>query len=303
MVAMNKRILSSIFLLAITATLGILPTAVPRAHALGTASLTVSPSFTAGNPGDVFTVQVSVDNVANLAGYDVQLNYNGIAIHATSVDFTGPFTGVCPTFPIGQTVSDSAGVVRSTLVTLGGCSTTVSDLSTGPTPVFTVTYTVVARASSPLTVSTDSDCSCNTLAALVNNVAVAVSHDTFNGNFFAEPNIVFHQTYNVTSDPRTAKEVNGAATVRLSSEVFIDRSENLAGFVFVVFDIFTPDGKDVTVQSQTIFLGVGASFVFTLTHTWSVKGTYSTTVTLVRGSQIFAAVPFESLTGQNFRVV
>jgi hypothetical protein len=301
---MNKRVLSSVFIIAITATLGIFPSAVPRAHAIPTASLMVGPNFAAGNPGDIFTFSVMVDNVANLAGFDVQLHYNGAALNAVQpVDFSGPFAGTgCTIFPIQQTASDSAGLIRSAEVTLSGCTTTISDLSTGATPIFTVTFVVVSRANSQLHITTDSECACSSLAAITNGNPIGVAHTSSDGHFFAEPNIVFQKTFNVTSVPRNARTVNGVATVTFESGVFLQHGETLAGFVFVVFDIITPGGTDISLNSQEIFLGVGASFTLSATHTFTQKGTYEMFGTLWRGSDITAVVQFESLSGQTFRV-
>lgn len=301
---MNKRLLSSILIIAITATLGIFPSAIPRAHALSEASLSVDPNFAAGNPGDVFAISVLVDNVVNLAGFDVQLHYNGAALNILgAVDFSGPFAGTgCTIFPIQQTASDAAGLIRSAQVTLGGCTTTVSDLVTGPVAVFTANFVVASRANSGLHITTDSECACASLAAISNGNPISVTHTSSDGNFFAEPNIVFQKTFNVTTVPRNAKTVNGAAAVTFESGIILHRGETLAGFVFVVYDIITPSGADITLTSAEIFLGVGASFTLSSTHTFSEKGTYQTFATLFRGSDITAVVAFETLNGQNFKL-
>jgi len=300
---MNKRVLSSVFIIAITATLGILPSAIPRAHALSMASLAVDPNFAAGNPGDIFTFNVLVDNVASLAGFDVQLHYNGAAINAQSVDFSGPFAGTgCGIFPIQQTVSDSAGLIRSAEVTLAGCTTDVTDFTTGAVPVFTANFIVVSRANSALHVTTDSECSCSSLAAISNGTPIGVAHTSSDGHFFAEPSITFQKTFNVTTSPRNAIEVNGAATVTFESGVILRHGETLAGFVYVVFDVITPGGTDITLVSQEIFLPIGSSFTLTATHTFSQTGRYETFGTLFRGSDITAVVPFETLNGQTFKV-
>jgi len=300
---MNKRVLSSIFVIAITATLGIFPSAVPRAHAMTMASLATDPGFAAGNPGDIFTFSVLVDNVANLAGFDVQLHYNGAALNAQSVDFSGPFAGTgCSIFPIQQTVSNAAGLIRSAEVTLSGCTTTVSDLSTGPVPIFTATFVVASRANSLLHITTDSECACSSLAAISNGNPIGVAHTNSDGHFFAEPNIVFQKTFNVTSVPRNAKEVNGAAAITFESGVILQRGETLSGFVYVAFDIITPGGTDITLNSPEIFLGVGATFTLSATHTFTQKGTYEMFGTLFRGSDITAVVAFQTYTGQTFKV-
>jgi hypothetical protein len=245
-----------------------------------------------------------VNNVANLAGFDVQLHYNGAALNAVQpVDFSGPFAGTgCTIFPIQQTASDSAGLIRSAEVTLSGCTTTISDLSTGAVSIFTVTFVVVSRANSLLHVTTDSECACSSLAAISNGNPIGVAHTTSDGHFFAEPNIVFQKTFNVTTVPRNAKLVNGAAPVTFVSVVFLDKVETLAGFVYVVYDIITPGGTDITFRSQEIFLGVGAIFTFSQTHTFSQKGTYEMFATIFRGSDITAVVPFQTVTGQTFKV-
>jgi hypothetical protein len=300
---MNKRVLSSLFIIAITATLGIFPSAIPRAHAMSMASLGVDPGFAAGNPGDVFAFSVLVDNVANLAGFDVQLHYNGAALSAQSVDFSGPFAGTgCQIFPIQQTVSDAAGLIRSAEVTLSGCTTTVSDLSTGPVPIFTATFIVASRANSMLHITTDSECSCSSVAAISNGNPIGVAHTNSDGHFFAEPNIIFQKTFNVTSVPRNARLANGVASVTFESGVILRHGETLSGFVYIVFDIITPSGTDIPLSSQEIFLGVGSTFTLSATHTFTQKGTYEMFGTLFRGSDITAVVAFQTLNGQTFKV-
>lgn len=303
-VTLNKRVLSSI-VIAIIATLAFVPSVTIRAHAVPMASLAVDPPSTPGNPGDIFTINVLVDNVQSLVAYDVQLHYNGNGIHATSVDFSGPFAGSgCSVFPVVESVSDAAGAIRAAVTTFAGCTVAVSDLTTGPVPVFAVTFQVVARQSSPLHISTDSECACSALAQVsTNGNVVGVPHTTTDGHFFAEPNIVFQQTYNVTSTPRNPKLSTGASSVVLSSVINLDRTETLAGFAFVVFDVITPTGKDITLTSREVFLNPGQSATLTVTFNFgSQAGTYEVFGTVSRGSSFDTVVPFQTLTGQNFRV-
>ncbi len=298
---MNKRILSSV-IIAIIATLALLPSApIPNANAQTGASLSVTPTVTPGNPGDVFTVTVLVDQVANLVAYDVQLHYNGGGISASTVDFSGPFAGSgCSIFPVVESANDAVGTIRAAVTTFSGCTVQI----TGPTPVFVVTFTVVARQSSPLHISTDSDCACSALAQLMGGSVLAVAHTTSDGNFFAEPNIVFQKTFNVTSVPRRASLVSGAATVTFESGLILRRGEILPGFAWVVFDIITPSGKDITLISTKVFMLPGDTPTVSATATFSELGTYEMFGTIVRGSSFLpgAIVPFETLTGQTFRV-
>ena len=301
---MNKRVLSSITI-AITL-LALLPiSALPRVHATTQASLVVNPSFTVGNPGDVFTVEVDVDNVASLVAYDVQLHYNGLAVHAQSVDFSGPFAGSsCNTLVLIHSSSDPVGLIRSAVTTFSGCNVNVDDFTTGPVPVFVATFTVASRANSAFHVTTDSECACSALAQIdMSGNIVAVPHSSTDGNFFAEPNITFHSSYNITETPRQPKLSQGFTSVTLSSTLRLPNGELLSGFAYVVFDVITPSGKDVTIQSNEVFLNPGNIVTVSASFSFGTQvGTYSVFGTLWRGSAPNAIVPFETLTGQTFQV-
>jgi hypothetical protein len=301
---LNKRVLSSITIAI--ALLALLPiSALPRAHAVTQASLVVNPSFTVGNPGDVFTVEVDVDNVASLVAYDVQLHYNGAAVNVQSVDFSGPFAGSgCNTLVLIHSFSDPVGLIRSAVTTFSGCSVNVDDFTTGPVPVFVATFAVVSTANSVFHVTADSECACSALAQIdMSGNIVAVPHSSSDGNFFAEPNIVFHTTYFVTSTPRQPKLSQGFTSVVLSSNIRLANGETLSGFAFVVFDVITPTGNDVTVQSNEVFLNPGDSATVSATFSFGTQvGTYSMFGTLWRGSAPNAIVPFTTATGQTFQV-
>ena len=301
---MNKRVLSSITI-AITL-LTLLPiSALPRAHATTQASLVVNPSFTVGNPADVFTVEVDVDNVASLVAYDVQLHYNGAAVHAQSVDFSGPFAGSgCNTLVLIHSSSDPVGLIRSAVTTFSGCNVNVDDFTTGPVPVFVATFTVASRANSAFHVTLDSECACSALAQIdTSGNIVAVPHSSADGNFFAEPNITFHSSYNITTTPRQPKLSQGFTSVVLSSTIRLPNGEKLSGFAFVVYDVITPSGNDVTIQSNEVFLNPGNIATVSATFSFGTQvGTYSTFGTLWRGSAPNAIAPFATLSGQNFQV-
>ncbi len=279
--------------------------ALPRAHAMTQASLVVNPSFTVGNPGDVFTVEVDVDNVASLVAYDVQLHYNGAAVHAQSVDFSGPFMGSgCNTLVLINSASDAVGLVRSAVTTFSGCNVNIDDFTTGPVPIFVVTFTVASRANSVFHISTDSETAGSALAQIDSSGnIVAVPHSSSDGNFFAEPNITFHSSYNVTETPRQPKLSQGVTSVVLSSTIRLPNGELLSGFAFVVFDVITPSGNDVTIQSNEVFLNPGNLVTVSATFSFGTQvGTYTVFGTLWRGSAPIAIVPFATLTGQAFQV-
>ncbi len=245
---------------------------------------------------------VMVDQVTSLIAYDVQLHYNGAALHASAPDFSGPFAGSgCMLLPLVESVSDALGTVRAAVTTFSGCSVDV----TGPTPIFTVTFTVAARLGSPLHISTDSQCACSALVQISPTGAIVpVAHTATDGTFFAEPNVLFQKTFNVTSAPRNPLLVGGKADVVLSSGLVLPRGENLVGFAYVVFTIITPTGKVVHVQSNEAFLLIGDTPTVMATYTATQMGTFEMFGTLWRGSgpNPPAIVPFITMTGQTFRV-
>jgi hypothetical protein len=296
---LNKRVISTLSI----ATLAILAlfTSFPlRVHAQGGASLSVNPPILAGNPGDTFAISVTVDQVSALVAYDVQLQYNGLGVHAMSVDFSGPFAGSgCNVFPVIQSSNDAVGIIRAAVTTFNGCTVSVSS----PTPVFVVNFQVVARLNSPFHVFTDSDCACASLAQFMSGNIITVAHTTSDGNFFAEPNIIFHQTYNITTTPRNPRLSLGQSSVTLSSILTLPRGEDLTGFAYVVYDVITPDGKDISIQSRAVFLAIGQSATITVTYSFGTQaGTYSVFGTIWRGSTFNTIVQFQTLAGQNFRV-
>ncbi len=296
---MNKRVISTLSI-AILATLALFTSFPLRVHAQGGASLSVDPPLLAGNPGDSFAISVMVDQVTALVAYDVQLQYNGNGVHAMSVDFSGPFAGSgCNVFPVIESSNDAVGIVRAAVTTFNGCTVDVSSATT----VFVVNFQVVARQNSPFHIFTDSDCACSSLAQFMNGNIVTVAHTTSDGNFFAEPNIIFHTTYNITTTPRNIQLGTGVSSVVLSSVLRLQRGESLTGFAFVVFDVITPDGKDISITSNAVFLAVGQSATVTATFNFGTQtGTYSTFGTIWRGGTFSTIVPFATLSGQNFHV-
>ena len=288
---MNKRVLSSVTIIVL-ATLAILPAIPIRAYAAPAASLSVSPAIVAGNPGDTFAVTVAVDQVAALIAYDVQLNYNGLALHAKSVDFSGPYAGsTCQLLPVIESFSDATGTVRAALTTLNGCTVDI----TGPTPVFVVTYQVLTRLNSALHISTDSECACSSLAQFVSSNILTVAHTTSDGTFFAEPNIVFIPFGNVTSVPIHPKVHKGETSITLNAILTMGATEAVPGFTFVVFDIVTPTGATVTLTSNQAFVQPGTTAtVSALYHFGTQTGHYTVFATLWRGSDPTALFPFQT---------
>lgn len=240
-----------------------------------------------------------VDQVPKLLAYDVQLHYNGGGLSASSVDFSGPFAGSsCTLFPVLESKNDATGIIRAAVTTFSGCTVDI----TGPTPIFVVTFTVVARQNSPLHILTDFEAAGE---ALVDGSLMAVGHSSTDGFFFAEPNIRFQKTFNVTTTPRQPKISQGMDSVVLSSGLRLERTESLPGFALVVYDIITPTGKPLTVTSNEVFLLPGDSVTVMATFKFGTQtGTYEVFGTLWRGGGANppAFVPFETLTGQTFRV-
>jgi hypothetical protein len=296
---LNKRVLSSITIIVL-ATLAILPAIPIKAHAVIPASLSVSPTVLAGNPGDTFAITVAVDQVAALIAYDVQLNYNGLGLHVMSVDFSGPFAGSgCNTLPVIESFNDAVGFVRAAVTTFNGCTVDVPSA----TSVFVVNFQVAARENSPFHISTDTECACSSLAQFVNSNIVTVAHTTSDGNFFAEPNIIFHTTYNITTTPRNVQLKTGVSSVTISSILLLPRGELLTGFAYIVYDVITPSGKDISITSPLHFLAIGTSATITVTFSFGTEaGTYSTFGTIWRGSTPSTIVQFATLSGQNFHV-
>jgi hypothetical protein len=304
---LNKRLISPIIIALITL-LSILPAAPIRVHAASTAAINVNlspetgPQVVVGNPGDVFTATVTVDAVSQLLGYSVTLLYNGITIHVTSVDFTGPFAGF-PTLTLNQGCSDATGVCASSETLLGASPVDI----TSPTPVMTITYTVVARTVSDLHVVTDTECACASLAGFSNGHVIAVPHTTLDGKFFAEPNILFQKSFNVTADPKITKLSSGATTVTLSSGLILHHNESVAGFAQVIFDIVAISGPNAgttyTVSSNVAFFLVGSTITVTGTfHLPKVSATYALFGTLLRGPDVAILAPFDFRSGQTFKV-
>ncbi len=279
-------------------------------------------SLAAGNPGDMFTVQVLISGVTALVGYDVTLHYNNLALIATSVDFGTntvfcldaqgvPHSGGCrATETFAQINQVDSGIVRSAVSLLSGDTMNVDALS-GALPVFIVTFQVVARANSPLHIFPDDECGCNGIAAIVNGVSTPVAHDTFDGAFFAEPNILLVAAYANFSFagafPQTSHVHKGQTSTTLKSTISLGSSETLAGFAFVVFDVVDPHGNTIEVVSNELVLlpgdmkTVSAAFPFSSDCTVSC-GTYVILVTLWRGGIDTDMAPFQQATGFHFRV-
>jgi hypothetical protein len=296
---LNKRVLSSVTIIVL-ATLAILPAIPIRAYATPSASLSVSPSVVAGNPGDTFAITVAVDQVTALIAYDVQLNYNGFALHAKSVDFSGPYAGsTCALLPVIESFSDATGSVRAALTTLNGCTVDI----TAPTPIFVVTFQVLTRQNSALHISTDSECACSSIAQFVSSNIVTVAHTTSDGTFFAEPNIVFIPLGNVTAVPVHPKLHKGDTSTQVEAIVTMGATETLAGFTFVVFDIVTPTGATVTLTSNVAFVQPGTTATVSATYHFGTQtGFYTVFATVWRGSDPTALFPFQTAAGFVFHV-
>ena len=324
---MNKRALSPV-LIAIIASMSLLSsTAIPQVFAQS-ASLSVQAgpmqgnSLAAGNPGDTFTVQVLVSDVSNLVGYDVTLHYNNLALTATSVDFGTntvfcldaqgvPHSGGCrASRTFVQMNQLDTGIIRSAQSLLSGETMNVDALS-GALPAFIVTFTVVARANSPLHIFPDDECGCVSIAAIVDGQSTPVSHTTNDGAFFAEPNILLVAAYANASfagaTPKTSHLKRGDTSTTLQSTISLGSNETLAGFAFVVFDVVGPHGATFEVVSNELVLlpgdlkTVSASFPFSSDCSVSC-GTYVILVTLWRGGVDSATAPFQQATGFHFRV-
>jgi hypothetical protein len=301
LVAMNKHALSSIFIIAISATLSLIP---PAVYAATPASLAVTPTPISGNPGDVFPVSIMLANAGQLAGYDVQLHFNGLSLQATSVDFSGPFAGTgCTLFVIQRSISNLAGLIRSAVSTFSGCTTPVSDLTTGPLAVFTVNFKVIARVNSPLHITTDSECACVGLATLsANGSPVAIPHTTSDGTFAAQPNIIFSQRTNVTAS-FDCNQCFGNNEVTLIAPLILPNTESLAGFAYVVFDVVTPSQRHLTVATQIVYLPVGSTITLTSkSASLTEAGVYQLYGTLYRSSDITGLVPFVTARGPSFNI-
>ncbi len=306
---MNKRLISPIFIALITL-LSVLPSAPIGVHATSSAALVVNispetgPQVFVGNPGDVFTATVTVESVPMLLGYDVSLLYNGLTIHVSSVDFTGPFAGL-PTLTLTQGCSDATGICRSSETLLGASPVAV----TSPTPIMTITYTVAARTASDLHLMTDTECACASLAGVSSTGAViAVPHTTLDGAFFAEPNILFQKTLNATATPHLTKLSSGATSVTLSAGLILHHNESVAGFAQIIFDIVAISGPNAgttyEVSSNVAFFLVGSTVTVTGTFTLpKVAASYELFATLLRGPDPAILVPFDFRTGHTFKVV
>ncbi len=286
------------------------PAAIPRAHAVD-AALTVDPPIVIGNPGFVFTISVLISDVTDLKGYDVTMTWNPATLQVLSpVDFDGSttvFDGMS-SLVFARIVSQPSGTIRSAM-SLTGAATVDVDSGTGPKPVFTAMFEVLARANSPFHVFTDTECACEGIVADSGGGPAAVPHLAFDGVFFGVPDIKF-QAWDVGVAPhmRTRELSQGETSVTLVAKLKLSTKETLAGFGFVVFDVLDPLGGDTPVVSDVKVLLPGDTVIVTAEFSYSANcaiscGTYQVLGTLIRGSDPAAFEVFQTTTGRVFDVV
>lgn len=153
---MKKRALRSIrvapWLITLLVATGVL--AAPTARLQGSAGLAdpvirLSPSSSTVDPGATFVIDVVVDNVVDLGGYDFTVTFNPAVVHVQNLAL-GPFLGSTgnQVAPLGPSIDNTVGKV-----TFGGF-TMPPNAAPGPSGTGTVahlTLQAMAAGSSALT--------------------------------------------------------------------------------------------------------------------------------------------------------
>jgi len=271
------------------------------AHAQLSGTLSVNPSFAAGDVGSTFPVEIDISGVPNMVAYDVSLDFNPASLQAMSVDFdTSTVVAGSNHFNVVTTTDNGIGEVRYAVTLLGGSTVDAS----GSAAALKMTLKVVGAVDSPLNIDPQ-------IAELVNGVATPVTDLTVNnGVFLVPPSIIVAPPYSdVAPGFRLRRISKGQDTTNLIGYIQLDPNANRPAFGGVVFDIVGPSGE-VMIPSTIAFMFPGNSATVTASFSFPLDsssiGTYSYSVLALRCATPDACVTgtttFLSLDGPFFKV-
>ncbi len=282
--------------------IAVIPEAPPiLTQAQTTAIVSVNPSFSAGDPGSVFQVEVDISGVPNLVAYDLSLEFNPASLNATAVDFdTSTVVAGTSHFNVATIVDNGIGEVRYAVTLLGGNTVDAS----GMVAALKVTFQVVASQDSPLNIA-------GQIVQLVNGVPTTVTNVTMNnGSFVVPPTIlIVPPNSDVKPGERLRRISKGEDHVDLIGYVQLAPNSTRPGFGGVVFDIVSPNGE-VQVSSSIAFMFPGNSTTVTGSFFYpldsSSVGTYDYSVFALRCVTTTACIQgtkaYLSLDGPFFKV-
>lgn len=263
-------------------------------HAAGNAQAAVDPASSAAPVGQTFTVSVTLNNVNNLIGYDVVLNYDPTVMSCISE--ASPNIFGMSNFPVSghNFCSDPTVSAEAAAVSIGGSSVSLAT----PTAIMTLTFRVLASSIVPIHISSAQ------LVALVGGVVTAVPTDTSDGQFGVPPTLVFVKP-NATASPRTSIQYEGntphPVITTLQGFILMTSSNVRAGFGGVMFDVIAPNGHDYPVKSNIVFLFPGQSATvtakFDFTANGNAWGTYHILVTMLSCTDPASCVTAQTATG------
>jgi Cohesin domain len=249
------------------------------AHAAtGPAVVAVDPAVSAADVGGSFTVSVTVNNVDNLVGYDVILNFDPAIFQCTAATFPV----ILPNnFPVGghNFCDNGTGSAEAAAASIGGSMLSVSS----PTAVMVLTFKPLQATFATLSISLAQ------LAVLPGPTLAPVV--TSDGEFGVPPALTFILP-NATVAPgqRLGRISKGATGVTLVGTVMMSPSNVRAGFGGVTFDVIDPNGIDTPVQSNIAFGFPGDSLTVTASYTFDTSGfaigTYHIVVTILRCNNV-----------------
>jgi hypothetical protein len=280
---MNKRNLAPI-LMVFFSILAVLPEAAPLAHASGTPTVSVSPTFNAADTGTTFKVAVNLDGVSNLIGYDVILAYSTTALSAVSLNCFGSGTifSIPPlpsgsVFPVTQSIDNAVGQVECAGALLGGVT-----VPTATGSLLIVTFQALGPFPSDLIIVNPQ------IITLVNGGAMQIPVSIVNGTFLSPPPVLF-VIPNATTAPgeRVSHLFKGQTAIDLQGFIMLPTNAPFSGFGGVRFTIIDPSGHRFTVKSNIAFMFPGDSATVTahfdfIASNGGITGTYLLFGTLLR---------------------
>ncbi len=300
-ISLKRKIVSPILLMTLS-----LMTVMPEAsslfaHASLSGTVSVNPSFAAGDVGSTFPVEVDISGVPNMLAYDVSLDFNPASLQAMSVDFdTSTVVAGTSHFNVVTITDNGIGEVRYAVSLLSGATVDAS----GSVPALKMTLKVVGAVDSPLNIDP-------LIAELVNGVATPVTDITVNnGVFLVPPNIlIVPPNSDVAPSFRLRRISKGEDHVNLIGYIQLDPNAIRPGFGGVVFDIVGPGGE-VQIPSTIAFMFPGNSTTVTASFFYPLDsssiGTYTYSVLALRCATpdacVTGAMAFLSLDGPFFKV-
>lgn len=110
------------------------------------ATVSLQPSASTVSPGQVFSLEIAVNDVVDLFAYQFDLGYNQTLVEATSI-VEGPFLGAGgSTFFIAGTIDNSSGLISATANSLLGASPGVA----GSGVLASVNFRGIGAGTSPI---------------------------------------------------------------------------------------------------------------------------------------------------------